>query len=339
MSELVFPVLGAALVVLLVLPLAAAIGLLLSTALDRLRGGRLVRWGGARLALLVLPCLLPLAWVVSAGVHQSEPGRAVLACLLGHEIEQLCLEPLAFVALLLAFAGWRLWPLGAQLWAARRASLSEHAPERARVAALIRNCPLLSGAAGRFVITDGTLGGSAALGLSRPLIALDAAFVRSCDDEALIGALAHELEHLRGLDPLRYLLLAASLRLVPFGEAILGRSAAAWLFSREVECDRAAVLAGAPPFGVAQALLRAARPPSSAFAHIGGGATRLKLRVELLLAYAEARPLDDVSRGHAPLFVMLLLAVAVVLLPHSAGAPALDFLHTALERFVTPVLH
>ena len=154
MSELVFPVLGAAFVVVVVLPLAAALALVLSTALDRLRGARLVRWGGARLALLVLPCLLPLAWVVSAGVHQSEPGRAVLACLLGHEIEQLCLEPLAFVALLLVFVGWRLWPLGARLWAARKASLREHAPERARVAALIRNCPLLSGAADRFRLGD-----------------------------------------------------------------------------------------------------------------------------------------------------------------------------------------
>ncbi len=337
MSELAFPVLGAALVVLCVLPAAALLGLLLSVVVDRARGGRLVRWGGARHALLTLPCLLPLVWVVSAGVHQAEPGRAVLACMFGHEIEQLCLEPLLFVVLLLAFSAWRLRSLARPLRLAKSARLPESAPEAVRVAGLIRRNARLKPLIGRWLIARDTVGGCAALGLLRPVVALDAQFVRACDDEALVGALSHELEHVRGFDPLRYWLLAAAVRLVPFGEALLGRSAAAWLFSREVECDRAAVLAGAAPLGVAQALLRASRPASPVLAHIGGAASRLRLRVELLLAYAEARPRDDVSRGRAPLVLSMLLAVGVGLLPHAFGAHPLDFLHTGLERLMSQV--
>ncbi len=333
---LLFPVLSVSLLWLVLLP-AAALGAAAALAgLTRLGGARFGRWLTLRYLLLVLPTLLPLAWAFSAALHLAEPGRSVLACLLAHDLAELCLEPLLLLLLLSAAVGTRALPL---LRALRRQHGAAARPALERVEALVRHEPSLKELVGRVRVARAPLGGVVALGLVRPRVVLGADFVERCDDEALVGALAHELEHVRGLDPLRYLLLALCLRVNPAGEWLLGRHAAAWIFAREVQCDRAAVLGGAPAFGVARALLQASRPASPALAHIQGAPTKLRLRVELLLSYAERRPVDDVTRGPAALLAGALLLALALALPHRAGSSALDGFHTRVETLAARALH
>jgi Zn-dependent protease with chaperone function len=332
MNELLFPALGSAVVMLLVLPLCAAISKLLLRLLDLAAGSRFLRWGALRYLLLVLPSIVPLAWTLSAGLHQAESGRSVLGCIFMHELEELCLEPLLFAGLLGIVALGCAGP-----WLLRFSSISNvadggDATITARLSALVAETPGLRALRGRVVVSDGRVGGSAVLGLWRPIVAVDADFVNACDDETLVGALAHELEHLRGGDGLRYWLLALALRLNPLGSWLLKREAAAWVFSREVQCDRAAVLAGAEPLAVASALLRAASPRDAALAHIGAARSKLGLRVELLLAYSEKRPASEAGLGAVGLVLLGLLAFAASIFPHVGGTDPLDVMHTTVER-------
>lgn len=337
MSELLFPIFGTLTIVLLLLPLGALLGVGGLRALERWdRGG--TRWGTVRYLLLVVPTLLPLLWSISAALHQAETGRSVIACLLAHELHQLCAEPLLFAAAMTAFALARSWRLAARLPRLRRGEPASGA-RALRVARLLAEDPALHALRDRCVIVrERTVGGSATVGIFRPVVALDADFVDRCDDETLSGALAHELAHLHARDPLRYLLLALAVRLNPLGR-LLRREARVWIYRRELQCDRAAVLHGATPFGVARALLLAARPPHAAVAHIrGGSAKKLRLRVELLLSYAETRPSSDLGRGSWALALAALVGLAALADPHVAGTDLLDALHSSVERIAAELL-
>ena len=337
MSELLFPTLGTAVVVLLVLPLCAAISKALLVLLDGLAGPRLLRWGTVRYLLVVLPSLVPFAWTISAGLHQAESGRSVIGCIFLHDFEELCLEPLLFAAMLSIVALASVAPWAVRCWRLSSVRGDGSSIQAARVAALIAGTPQIAALHGRVVVTAGGVGGSAALGLWRPIVAMDADFVNQCDDETLVGALSHELEHLRGGDTFRYWLLALSLKLNPVGAWLLKRDAAAWVFRREVQCDRAAVLAGAEPLAVATALLRAASPQDTALAHIGGARAKIRLRVELLLAYAEKRPANEMRAGASVMALVAILAGAASVVPHVGGTNPLDVMHTTVERVASAV--
>lgn len=337
MNELLFPTFGTAVVVLLVLPLCAALSKATLVVLDRLAGTRLLRWGTIRYLLVVLPSLVPFAWTISAGLHQAESGRSVIGCIFLHDFEELCLEPLLFAALLSLVALACAGPWVVRCWRLSNIQGIASSSEAARVAELIARTPQLAGLRGRFIVADGGVGGSAALGLWRPIVAMDADFVNRCDDETLIGAMAHELEHLRGGDTFRYWLLALALKLNPVGSWMLKRDAAAWVFRREVQCDRAAVLAGAEPFAVATALLRAASPRDAALAHIGSARAKIRLRVELLLAYAEKRPATDARLGASVIALVALVAGAASIVPHVGGTNPLDVMHTTVERVASAI--
>lgn len=340
MNEFLFPVLGAALIVLVALPLSGALSSAALWMLDQFGGRGLLRFSCARYLLLVLPSVLPIAWTMSAAVHQAETGRSVIACLLSHELEQLCVEPLLLVAVLLVVLSARAWPWVAEYRRASQAIGTRTSVAARRVDALIAEHETLRLLKDRFVVTDRSVGGSATVGLWAPVVALDACFVERCDDEALLGALAHELEHVRRRDPLRYFVLGLAMRLNPAGERLLRRAAAAWLFAREVQCDRSAVLAGAEPTGVARALVAASRPAHPALAHVRGGPLgKLKVRVELLLAYEENRPADDTRQGASALMLAALALAVALWLPHDGSTAPLDALHTAVERAAAAILN
>jgi Zn-dependent protease with chaperone function len=339
-NELLFPVLGTAVIVLLVLPLCAAITKVLLVAMERVAGPKMLRFSAARYVLLALASFLPLGWSLSAALHQAETGRSVLACLVSHDLEELCVEPVLFAVLLTLAILIRSAPWLRTHSLALRPRGRRDGPEAQRVRDVVDRHRSLEPLTGRTLISDELIGGSATIGFFRPMVVLDASFVRRCSDEVLAGALGHELEHVRGRDPLRYFLLALAMRLNPAGEWLLRRHALSWTFGREVQCDRAAVLAGAEPFGVADALMHASRPPSHALAHMRGGDTsKLRLRVELLLAYAEKQPANDVRHGSSALALTVLLALMALAVPHRGATDPLDLLHTSVERLAGAALN
>src|SRR5262245_55892414 len=100
MSEAAFPLLGAAFVVLVVLPCCALLAKGLLRLVERRRGRGPLDGLNTRYLLLTGSTFLPLGWFCSAGLHQVESGRSALSCLLDHGGATLCPEP-GFFALAL----------------------------------------------------------------------------------------------------------------------------------------------------------------------------------------------------------------------------------------------
>lgn len=337
MSEAIFPLFGTILVVLLVLPTCALVAKLGLLVLERGRGEDALHGLDLRYLLLTGSSLLPLAWFLSAAVHQVEGDGSVLACLLDHGGTQSCWEP-GFFALSLALASFalslRLWrrqqPVGVSR-SAVSAALGE------RVARLLNDAHELRDLRGRVLVTEDAGFALGTQGLFRPCVLVGAAFAGSLEDEALRAALGHEQEHVRARDPLRYFVLEVALGLNPLGRAFLDSHARSWRATREARCDRDAVLSGAAPLPLAHAIVRAARPAASVQgAALGDGETAvLKLRVGLLLAFAERAPLRSLQSSPAALPAGCVLLLIALILPHQTGTAALDVLHAGAEHALT----
>lgn len=342
MTEAVFPLLGPALVVLVVLPLAAVLARMGLELLRRAPGVGALRGLGPRYVLLVASSLLPIAWFASAALHQAETGRSVLACVVEHGHDSACVEPRLFSLALLA--AMTLLALPTLLGTFRRSAWpAASGPHRAdeRIRAIVDRTPGLADLRGRVEVDDELAPAIATRGLVRPVVVVRSSYLDALDDNAIAAALAHELEHVRHRDPLRYLLLSLSLALNPLGRLSLRREVQRWIAAREAQCDHDAVMGGAEPTALAHALVRAARPGASASPLPALAATdlaMLQLRVELLMSYAE-RPLGERRPRAVPVLrVALALLVVVVVWPHSGETRALDVLHVGAERAAASLL-
>lgn len=331
MSEAVFPVFGAAFVMVVVLPLCALLARLAVGGLEARSGGSL-HGLNARFLVLVGSSMVPVAWLLSAGLHQAESGRSIVACLLDHDLAEACLEPGFFALVLgLILVGCGLRPLSRRSRCTPSTS-ARAAAVRHRIDCLLRREPTLGGLKARVWITEEPGFAIAAEGLLNPSIVVGAAFAERLSDASLVAAIRHEAEHVTSRDPLRYLVLELTLAANPFGSWLLKAPVSRWLRAREVHCDREAVLEGAAPLPLAEAILFAARPRSFDAAGLGPhDAAVLRFRVELLCAFAEAPP-NRCCKGPVPVFtsIFALLAVALML-PHQAGTAALDVLHIGAE--------
>lgn len=334
MSELVFPVVGALFVLTLVLPvfaLLAKAGLLL---LERDAAGGPLHGFNLRYLLLTGASTLPLAWLVSAALHQAEPGGTVLACLFDHA-SGICLEPGGFAAMLC---------IGALACCARAVGIRRPAPlsttPRARavlerVEALVAAQSSLAHLSGRVRVTEEPGFALETQGLLRPRIVIGVRYAEALSPESIAGALGHEAEHVRAFDPLRYLVLELALAMNPLGRKLLAPHAFRWLAAREAHCDREAVLQGSPPLALAEAIVQAARPPSPRVVALGASDTALlRFRVGLLVAFAEQRPSRCCHRSHSAFPAVLMLFGLALLLPHETGTAALDALHSSAEHAV-----
>lgn len=338
MSEVVFPVLGAALVIALVLPATALAARLMLAALDRLTPIGGAPWLALRYGVLVAASALPIAWFASAAAHQAESGRSVLACLLQHGDDAACVEPRLFSLTLLGAMLLMALPTlvralrdGAVIRAARREGSD------ARITALIDATPALASLRGRVYVLRGLHDAIASRGLLRGVVLVRAEWLASLDDVAVAAALAHETEHVRNHDPLRYLLLSLSAVISPLGSLILRRDVRRWIAAREMQCDRLAVSRGADPAALAQALVVAARPPMRAAVAatlVPPDLRALELRVEMLLAYGEHPPREIDEAGAPVLRLAFALLIVVIALPHGGETAALDALHVGTERAV-----
>jgi beta-lactamase regulating signal transducer with metallopeptidase domain len=334
-SEAFFPLLGPLLVFAFVLPLSALIAKLLLGLLDRVGGARGSSFAGVRYALIVASSALPLAWFVSASLHQTETGRSAEVCAAVHAPEAFCAEAayfsLALCALGLAFALPRL--IREQFMLAASSSAAARRVQ-ARVERLVSGDGALAALRRRVVASDTLWAPLATVGIVSPRVVVRTSFADALDDEALVGALHHELEHVVERDPLRYFIAWWALAMNPFGRFQLQKEHARWQFAREAACDRHAVASGASAPALAQALLVAARqsrvtsPPFQAA--LGSPQLEVvKLRLGLLLAHADRAPQRC---RHDPAFRWLLSALALaVALPHGGGTDLLDAVHVASE--------
>lgn len=338
MTEAIFPVFGAVLVFLCVLPATALLAKLALIAVDKLPFSWSTAQQGLRYFMIVMASAAPLLWFVSASLHQAESGEPPGVCAIEHAAqESLCPEPWFFaLALSLYCSGFALRRSSSRttLQTRRRARNLE---ADSRVAALIAARPGLQGLVDRCEAFNDLPIAIATVGVLRPRVVLDAKFVESLDDDAIEGALYHELEHIRGRDPLRYLLASWALWVNPWGRIVLDGEMRQWRFQRELQCDREAVACGANPTAVAQAIVTAARRSiGDAVAALGENDGRaLKLRVEFLLAYAEHPPLH--TDKHTGFGATIFAAIALATLPHAGRNWALDAIHMAVETTILAI--
>lgn len=331
MSELVFPLLGVAFVFLVILPACAAAVKLLLVLLERSELAGPLQGLGLRFVLLSASSILPLVWLFSAGMHQAESGRSVLACLFSHEARTLCIESALFALALGAIAVARSIALSRRL----RGGQPGSAPSSlgARLDRVFAAYPALSPLRHRVVSVDDGDFCIGVRGWLRPHVVIGSRFSGGLTDDMLAGALGHEAAHLRALDPLCYFAVELALALNPFGRVLLEKHARRWYAAREMQCDREAVDIGCPPVPLADAILRAARPESRGAAALGASELAvLRLRIQMLLALAEQKPLRRERHRVSSLPVAALLLLAAVLSPHQLGTGALDALHRGAEH-------
>jgi beta-lactamase regulating signal transducer with metallopeptidase domain len=171
------------------------------------------------------------------------------------------------------------------------------------------------------------------VGLLRPHIEVGIAVACRLDASALAGALLHEQEHARGLDPLRFVVANACQTLNPTAFLLSGE-VRNWRSGREAVCDEAAVHRGADPLALAEALVAAARPAEAApAAHLGGGAlSLLRGRIALLFSYATTPPRCHCGRTSSKLAAAALVTLG--LLPHYWGDDLITDVHRGAESFV-----
>jgi hypothetical protein len=329
MSEIIFPLLGTAFVILAVLP---AFALAAKAALSLLERTGPFHGLGMRYLVLAGSSVLPLAWFLSAGMHQAESGRSVLACLFDHETTSRCFEPGLFVLTL----SLSMFALGTHRLRRRARwrdfSAAPASSLQARLRRIAVSHPALLPLLGRVHATNEPGFAIGTHGFLRPVVSVGAEFAARLPDDVLASALGHELEHVRSHDPLRYLVLELALALNPFGRALLAPHAARWYFAREAHCDRAAVARGCAALPLAEAIVQAARPAASVVGLGAPDARMLELRVAMLLAFAERCPARCCRHESSSLPLALALLLLTLLLPHQTSTAALDVLHTGSEH-------
>lgn len=336
MSEVAFPLLGAAIVMVFVLPACALLAKAALMLLERHKASGPLHGLAARYVVLTAASILPLAWFLSAGFHQAEAGESVLACLFDHHTAELCFEPGLF-ALTLALVVLGLGVAAIKNNAAPRVSTAPAAVALTRrLDAILQLHVELRGLQGRIRIVDVHGFSLSTTGLIRPTIVIGLAYAASISDAMLASALGHEGEHVRSRDPLRYFILNLALAINPCSRFLLAPHATRWYAAREVHCDREAVIRGASPLSLAEAIVRAARPSIRELVALGARETAvLKFRIGMLFAFAEHAPTRCCHRSISGFPVAFALLIVALLLPHQTGTAALDAIHVGAEHALT----
>lgn len=336
MTEAFFPLVGTLFVMIVVLPACALIAKVALVILERPELGGLLHRLNLRYLVLTGASLLPLGWFFSAGMHQAETGQSTAACLFTHAMAAQCLEPIYF-ATTLGLVLLACSPKSLRALAVTRTSQSSRAMALLRRIKSIADLnPALGVILGAIRVTEEHDVALSTEGLLRPRVIVGAAYAEQLDDDALASALGHEAEHVRSFDPLRYLALNFALAVNPCGRWLLAPHAARWLGAQEAHCDREAVIRGAAPLSLAEAIVQAARPSVCEVVALGArGMSMLKFRIELLFAFSEKRPELCSHRSRSALPTSLLLLALVLVLPHQTGAASLDALHSGAEQALT----
>lgn len=284
--------------------------------------------------LIVGPVLLPVLWVASAGLHQSEAAWFATGSGARHLAGQVCWNALVLGVLGALVMAVVLLRRRAVLARGRSAGGPAQRRLVERVAQVCDGHRILARLRRRVVVVDRDGDQACTTGLIKPVIEMSSDLVDNLDERALQGALLHEAEHVRGLDPLRYLVASVSLSLNPLGWLLAGEFQR-WRWAREARCDRGAVSRGASALSLAEALVIAARRGATtpigrpALAHRSDGRF-LRLRIMLLLGYATTR-VTLKSRLLPVLTGALTIVLLTAWLPHALAAWPVDGLHAFVD--------
>lgn len=331
MSEFLFPIVGAAIVFTLAVPLLTLVA---QAALAQRPHETNINQHASpwRLALIVGPTLGPIVWLISATIHQSEEGEPIATCIIDHLGGELCRDVAFFGLLLFAV-------LGAGILGRLRAHRLRPEPasnadtEIGRIHRIVQRHAALAAFSHRIRVVENGAAPICTRGMFRPSIELEPSAIKRLDDSELEAVLLHELEHAHSSDPLRLFLAQVALSINPLGR-LLKPALSRYQFGREAQCDRIAVQRGADPVALAHSIVLIASPvPATSYVSaVGGHSMRgIRLRVQLLLGYAESSPRARTTR-QPPVGVLGTLTTLLVIFPHLMGTGPLDSLHHAIER-------
>lgn len=335
MDELVFPLAAVIATFFVLIPLLTIVSRAV-LAIRRRRGPSWASFGSeVTFAWLVAPTLLPVLWLTSSALHQTEPGRTAQSCFFDHVEATTCVDTLLLLGFLIvgmvATVGSRLWREWPRVMLRRLDD--EHALRR-RVSEVVAGDVHLRSL--RIIVVRDSANPICTLGLLRPVVVIDACFVREADAKMLRAALLHEHAHIVGRDTLRSFVARLCLMANPAG-ALLGPDFERWRNAREAGCDGEAVHRGGDALALAESLVHAARfrcgglSPHSAALCGHGGAT-LKLRLTLLL---NGPPAPTRTLGH---LVLAVGAWAAVIAPHVGSSGLLEYFHFEVERLLHALL-
>ncbi len=332
MRELFFPVFGTMVVFLAAVPLLTLVAYVIFATVPVSKNSIEQQGKPWRYALSVAPTLVPVIWLVSAAVHQSEQGAPLAACVIDHLGGEFCQDVVLFGLLLFAI-------LGVGILRRLRSAYNPHRNRRVSVSSPInkrlnqvcaRRADLLR-FADRIRVVEQGRAPVCTRGLFRPRIEIEADTVDRLSDDELEAVLLHELEHAHAGDPFRLFVAQVALTINPLGR-LLEAEFARYCFAREALCDRRAVQFGADPISLARSIVAVAgqRPTPKFTAALGGhGLEGIRVRVHLLLDYAAHRPKEAIRRG--PTGVLMTALVLLAVLPHFTGTGLLDALHRGVE--------
>lgn len=333
MDEILFPLAAVAATFCLVIPLFT----LVSSGVLSLIRRRTSSWASfgseATFAWLVAPTLLPVLWLTSSALHQIEPMRTTETCF-NHVETTACVDALMLFGLMLVGVAASV---GIQLWRERpqvvlRRLEGDHELVQ-RVGRIIRDDAHLSML--RIVIVCASTEPIYTLGLIRPIVVVDACFIREADEQMLRAALLHEHAHITGFDTLRSFIVRLCLGANPVG-SLLAADFERWRNAREAVCDSEAVHRGGEPLALAEGILRAARFRCGGLvtgaALCGHSSAALRLRLALLM---HGPPAPVRTLGHAVLAVGVFVALTV---PHIESLGLLEHFHFEVERLLHSLL-
>ena len=206
----------------------------------------------ATLAWIVAPTLLPLSWLLSSALHQSEWEAARSIAPLQRASCQgaamVCVGVVTIVGAAIAYRAWRDRPR------APRAILDATHPLSDHVARIVRSDRALRSL--RVEVAQRAPSPVYTVGRIRPRVIVDACFAGEADEAMLRAALLHERAHVAGRDMLRHFVARACLSLNPLGHLLLRPEFERWRQAREARCDGEAVRAGGEPLALAQGIVR-----------------------------------------------------------------------------------
>lgn len=338
MTELFFPVVGTLLVFLVAVPCLTAVSVALLRYVPQLRGAVDASGSPLRFALIVGPTLVPVLWMASAALHQSEGSAPLAACIVDHLSGKVCADVAFFGSLLLAILGLSVVRRARAEGPChcRRVARPALAAARQRVLRVCFEAPALSKWHKRIHVVETGVAPACTRGLLLPHVELELETVETLTEDELLAVLLHEVEHAQARDPLRLFVAQVALSLNPL-RSLLAAELRRYAFAREALCDRGAVQNGAEPLSLARSIVAAAahRPVDSGAVGLGGppggaGIAGVRLRVQLLLGYAAHHPKPAPAR--CPVGLATLLCCLLVVLPHISSTGPLDLLHHGVER-------